>query len=147
MARKKDALDKMPENHDPGFGFFDDHPFPSAGDRVASEGDCESLALGYELTIRNVRAFKEKLDASLASNRQVILDPAELQEIDTAGVQLLFSLQRSLAKTGQSLRWASKNPVIDSAATILGLDELVGDGGVIDGGVGKNDSSEGFGFF
>lgn len=139
MAAKKPALDYDPlswlndeeettsvtETEETGFGFFDDEIVPSSTEMDDDDVQYELLSMGGELTIRNVAMFKEKLDASLANQKDIMLDPAELQKIDTSGLQLLYSLHKNLDDSGRKINWASNNSVINSAALVLGLNDLL----------------------
>lgn len=139
MAARKPALDYDPlswlnddeetatvtEPEETGFGFFDDEIAPPSTEVDNDDAKYELLSMGSELTIRNVATFKEKLDASLANQKDIMLDSAELQKIDSSGLQLLYSLHKNLGESGRKINWASKNPVINSAASVLGLDELL----------------------
>ncbi len=118
------------------FGFFDAGVNVVETKQASTESDGALISLGSALTIKNIVEFKQTVDAGLALNGDITLDSAELQKIDSAGLQLLFSLQKSLRKTGQELLWADRNPMIESAASLIGLSELTSDG-----------ASQGFGFF
>jgi len=101
----------------------------------------EVLNLGSELTIKNVADFKKQIEASLAGDSDIRLDPGELQKIDTSGLQLLYSLQKTLAKSSQQLHWVSRNSVLDSAAELVGMNELIN--AITD----SPEQDQGFGFF
>ncbi|MDH5353976.1 MAG: STAS domain-containing protein [Gammaproteobacteria bacterium] len=130
------------------FGFFDNEIASPESEMENQDLKYDLLSMGSELTIKNVAMFKEKIDASLANQMDIKLDPADLQKIDACGLQLLYSLHANLSNTGQKIHWASKNPVINSAASILGLTELLQSSTVTTGVESTVDSqSEGFGFF
>ena len=101
----------------------------------------ELLSLGSELTIKNVADFKQQIEASLTGDNDIRLDPGDLQKIDTSGLQLLYSLQKTLAKSSQQINWVSRNSVLDSAAELIGMDEL------IQATTASSDQEQGFGFF
>lgn len=93
------------------------------------------MSPGSALTIKTVEEFKQSIDQRLADDCEIIIDTTDLQKIDTAGLQLLLSLQASLNAQGRGLTWADKNPLIESAAQLLGLPDFF------------NDAAAGFGFF
>lgn len=94
-----------------------------------------ALSLGESLTIKNVADFKKQVTEALAQNSEISLESTGLQKIDTAGLQLLYSLQQNLAVSQRSINWIDLNPVINSAARLTGLTEIV------------EGISAGFGFF
>lgn len=118
------------------FGFFNSEDEVVEIMAMPTDSGATIISIGSSLTIKTIAELKQQLDESLAENVDITLDSAELQKIDTAGLQLLFSLQNSLQHTGQQLLWANKNPMIESAAKLIGLSELIGDA-----------ESQGFGFF
>ncbi len=135
-AKSEEAKEEavMVENID--FGFFDTEEEVADIKPVTTKSDGTVISLGSVLTLKTVAEFKRCFDESLTNNDDVTLDSTELQKIDTAGLQLLFSLQQSLDKTGQSLSWVSMNPIIESAANLIGLPDYFG-----------NEKSASFGFF
>jgi len=138
MSAKK--LTTKPE--DAGFGFFDDGP--AASNEPAAEspvcGDC--INLGYELTISNVAEIKQRIEASMANSGKIRLDPSELKKIDASGLQMLYSLQKTLARSSQQLLWCSRNPVLDSASELIGMSCLIDATSTT-----SSDQNQGFGFF
>ena len=118
------------------FGFFGDDK------RAQAEAiDSDSIVIGSELTIKNVADFKQQIDDSLIQQDEIRLDAAELQKIDTAGLQLLFSLQKSLQKSGHQIEWTNQSDVIVSAAKIVGMESL------FESDIANIEQDQGFGFF
>ncbi len=118
------------------FGFFESEDDVSEDKLTTVDSGDSVVSLGSALTIKNVTEFKQYVEGNLADNDNLTLDPSELHKIDTAGLQLLFSLQQSMNKTGQSLSWVNKNSTIESAASLIGLPDFF-----------DNTQSAGFGFF
>ena len=113
------------DDDDEAYGFFDHEgpgPLQSQGVRLDAGG--RIIETGAELTIRSAATFKEMVDRQLAQDLDIQLSARELQKIDTAGLQLLYSLGRSLDKTGQSIHWVHSSSVINDAAALLGLPPL-----------------------
>ena len=102
---------------------------------------CGSIATGSELTIKSVASFKKLIDDSLSQRVEIRLDASELQKIDTAGLQLLFSLQKSLRKSGRQIEWLSQNDVIKSASIMIGM------GSLFENDKASIEQDQGFGFF
>ncbi len=80
-----------------------------------------NLQSGPVLDMKNCAGKREEWLAQLAANASVNLDLENLQAIDTAGVQLLISLERECSRMGVSLTLASENPVASEAFALLGI--------------------------
>ena len=137
----KQSLKSTDMVEETGFGFFTDQATTSSESVTMTPANGEFLKLGCELTIRNVAEFKQQVEASLASEIEIKLDPSELQKIDASGLQMLYSLQKTLAKSSQQLCWSSRSPILDSAATLIGMGELTNATKALSG------QDQGFGFF
>lgn len=113
------------EAENEAFGFFDDAPDINPSAVMASDNDEQVIGLGAELTIRSVREIKAMIDTRLQSGFDINLDAQALQKIDTAGVQMIYSLFKTLQKRSQVIHWQGVSPLINQAATKLGLPALV----------------------
>ncbi len=140
---KQEMVHDMPET--PGettqaYGFFDDDQESAQPDTrtVNVHAKDQVIETGAELTIRSVAAFKEMLERSLADGNDVYISAQGLRKIDTAGLQLLYSLKQSLAKTHQSIQWVHSSNLINDAAGLIGLPALAD---------AVADEDESFGFF
>ena len=109
---------------DQSFGFFnDDDSFSSS--KISSQLSTDNvIQLGAELSIRNAAECKNLIDEQLSTGQDIVLAASDLQKIDTSGVQLIYSLKKSLEKTGQTIQWHSENTLINQAANLLGLEDL-----------------------
>ncbi|MCK5665828.1 MAG: STAS domain-containing protein [Thiotrichaceae bacterium] len=140
-----------------GYGFFDNTDqldSQSAG----LDNSTNIINLGADLTIRSVAACKALIDENITNGFDIKLAAGELQKIDTAGLQLIYSLNHTLEKTSQSITWVSSNSIINDAAKLLGLPQLM-ESPEDDGAYGFFDDDEkpdtqanqqeeaGFGFF
>jgi anti-anti-sigma factor len=65
---------------------------------------------GARLTIYEAPAFLAELQRVLSQARLLVVDLAEVEELDTAGVQLLLLAQREAAREGKSLLLAAPSP-------------------------------------
>ena len=120
------------------FGFFDDDE-PVQPETDNNTGG--SIFMGSELTIKNIAQFKQAVDENLAQGKEIRINPTELQKIDTAGLQLLFCLQKSLQKSGHQIDWVAKSEVVESASKIIGIENL------FDNAAESIEQDQGFGFF
>jgi anti-sigma B factor antagonist len=78
-----------------------------------------TLAISGALTIYDAAAAKTALLDGLADTRDLEIDLSGVDEIDSAGVQLLILLKREAVKTGKAVRL-----VQHSAATLEVLDRF-----------------------
>ena len=84
------------------------------------------LALGPELTIAQAASCRDQLvDALCAAGPDLALDLSAVTDIDSAGVQLLLSAQRSLAEAGARLVLQSVSETVRDALQVFGLDPLL----------------------
>lgn len=118
--------DNETDQKEAGYGFFDSDSSVSTDlDGVKSDSRGAVLSLGDALTVKNVAECKKQITEYLARNSEITLESADLQKVDTAGLQLLFSLQKSLAISQQRIIWKDANPVIESASRLTGLIDII----------------------
>ena len=86
------------------------------------------LALGPELTIAQAASCRDQLvDALCAAGPDLALDLSAVTDIDSAGVQLLLALRRSVAARGGTLQLQRPSGDVRAALAVLGLDERLQD--------------------
>jgi anti-anti-sigma factor len=74
----------------------------------------QSLTIENDLTIFTVIDKKSSLLAFLNTGSDLEVDLSQVEEIDTAGLQVLILIKREAAKTGKSLRFVMHSkPVLD----------------------------------
>ena len=78
------------------------------------------VALGSGLSIRDVAARAEGLGRALAAGRLVV-DAAELHQVDSAGLQLLVSARRTALARGVPFAWHAASDDLTRAARRAGL--------------------------
>lgn len=98
--------------------------------------DRASFSLDGELTVYTAAAVKSRLCGLLAEHTQVVLlDLSEVDECDTAGVQLLLSARRAVNAAGREFAVVDPSGPVREALILLGLHALIreahgpGDGG------------------
>ena len=62
-----------------------------------------SLVIENSLTIYDVSSIREKAIAVLARDSSLEINLKDVNECDTAGIQLLYSIKKSAQKTGKEL--------------------------------------------
>lgn len=106
------------------YGFFDDVPASLQTQSARIDTDSHAVNLGAELTIMSVSDCKALIDQLLHQGEEIKLQVNELQKIDSAGLQMLYSLKKTLDKSGQKIHWMSSGAVVNEVACLLGLPEL-----------------------
>ena len=83
-------------------------------------------------------------DEIMKADTPVSIDAAALRKIDSAGLQMLYSLQKTLKKNGASINWKQESDVIKTAADIIEMDFVA----VPDQkSIAEIEAEQGFGFF
>lgn len=98
-------------------------PVKTAGRRKPARGARSRIAVEGDLTIYSAAADKEALLAALEAAPALEIDLSRVDEMDTAGLQLLVLVKREAARRGKAMRL-----VAHSAAALGVLDtyNLVG---------------------
>lgn len=80
----------------------------------------QHIELGKTLGIREAAELRERLLAAIEAG-PLVLDGSAVERVDSAGLQLLVSLQRSLAARGETLTYRGVSTALADAATVLGV--------------------------
>lgn len=87
-----------------------------------------TLQLSGELTIYEASEARTLLAARLdAQGKKLELDLAGLEEIDTAGIQVLLWLRREAEARGKLLPFTNHNPAVLAVFDLLKVTALFGD--------------------
>jgi anti-sigma B factor antagonist len=83
-----------------------------------------AFVLAPQLNVAHAAALREQWLAVLpALAEDPCLDGSEVQAIDSAGIQLLLALRRSLRERGAEMQVRNPSPALREACALLGLDE------------------------
>jgi|GEM_PF-1165609 len=88
----------------------------------AEEGLCK-LVFAEDLTIYAIEALKEGLAAHLVGYESFELNLAQVEEMDSAGVQLLLAFKSELMREKKQLRLTHMSPVVTQLLASYGLGE------------------------
>ena len=88
--------------------------------------DCEKLVLGNKCTIIRVEELHAQMETLLQSGNDIEIDAKDVEQCDTAGLQLLLIFHNELKKEGRSLKWLSPSEATLKAAKHIGLDGPLG---------------------
>ncbi len=83
------------------------------------------MKLASKLHISEVEGLIKELTGLLDSSQQVKIDVSDVESLDTASMQALCSLQKSLAVTGSSINWIGSSKAFSEAADTLGVAEFL----------------------
>lgn len=82
--------------------------------------------LGDALTIQNAEHLREKLEAILKSAEEVLwLNIAELESVDTAGLQLLGAFAQEARTRGITVKWRNPPEVLVQGVRRLDLEKIL----------------------
>ena len=85
-----------------------------------------SIPLPSTLTIQSVAADHARLSELLESvESPVTIDASSIEEIDTAGMQLVLSLVNQLHSQSFDTQWQSPTDVLLQTADVLGMSEAL----------------------
>lgn len=74
-----------------------------------------------DLSIGNAEDLLQLFREALSRHPQLVMDFAEVETCDTAVLQLICSLRKTLLQSGQRFRLAAIAPAIEHAAAAIGL--------------------------
>jgi ABC-type transporter Mla MlaB component len=82
--------------------------------------DVKSIVLEVSLTIQDISDYKNRLAAFLDSNEEVCVDCSKVENIDSAGLQLLIAFQNEMNSRGNKVKLLCSD-VVHNIATMMGL--------------------------
>ncbi|GAA5784224.1 hypothetical protein GCM10007860_17040 [Chitiniphilus shinanonensis] len=91
------------------------------------EHEAGAYRLHGELTVMHAAGLKDELLAALAAGDALNVDLGGIEDIDTAGVQLLLLLKREAARQGRSVSYGGHSGPVLSALELLDLAGALGD--------------------
>lgn len=93
-----------------------------------------SLVLEGRLSIYNAAESMTQMIGALASADAVDVDLSGIEDLDTAGLQLLLLLKREGTRSGKPVRLVGHSPAVRSVIDFCGLASYFGDPMVIAAG-------------
>ncbi|WP_409524122.1 STAS domain-containing protein [Nitrincola sp. MINF-07-Sa-05] len=86
------------------------------------------ISCGEVLGIAQAAVFHSQLsdawEHSLAVRSAIRIDISGLNQVDAAGMQLLYGFQRDASAKGIELHWSEPTPALRDAVNILGIPEF-----------------------
>lgn len=99
-------------------------PEAAKSSAAANDGAGTVIRLPTDCRLAAQAALKVQLEEVL-HNGDIVLDVENLERIDTAALQLLVMFRRELEGQGGKLGWRGANDVLNEAASLLGLEQLL----------------------
>jgi anti-anti-sigma factor len=93
----------------------------------SSQANEPCLRLHGELTIYAMTEARQQLSAALDQQPSLTLNLAGVEELDTAGVQLLAWLKQEAARRGRTLTYSGHSPAVLEVMDLLQVAALFGD--------------------
>jgi len=81
----------------------------------------QTLCLTDDLTIYHALDHKEALLDALSTGDQLLLDLAQVETVDSAGLQLLILLEQEAQRAGKSLRIVAHSAAIKEVVALCNL--------------------------
>ncbi|HXR51448.1 MAG TPA: STAS domain-containing protein [Steroidobacteraceae bacterium] len=100
-------------------------PAPSPAPSAASPRRA-GLKLETSCTLRDSMDMQFQLLAVDFGESDVLLDGSAVENIDTAGLQMLVSFAKHYAARGRRLQWLAASPELLRGSGLLGLDAVLG---------------------
>ncbi len=76
-----------------------------------------------ELTIAQTAEFYPQFAHLIDKGGDIVLDSSAVTRIDTAFIQLLYQVQRTLAETSHCLQWVNPSEAVSRSVELLGMSE------------------------
>lgn len=87
--------------------------------------DNAMIECGERLSIEHVEMLYANAEQALATAGNITLIADRVQYCDTAGLQLLLTLQKTLEKTGHKIHWQSVSETVREVSAYLGLTDAL----------------------
>lgn len=94
---------------------------------ATQQGDHCRLKVSGELTIYGAAVLKVELLGYLAGARHLEINLAEVEELDSAGFQLLYLLKREAREAGKTLSLLAHSPATLEVLELLNMEAYFGD--------------------
>lgn len=82
-----------------------------------------TLYLPEELSISNVIEWKETFIDALQNHSVIHIDSEKLCRVDTAAIQLIYTLIQEIKATEKEFKWLNVSSVLSETASQLGMDK------------------------
>ncbi len=95
-------------------------------DEVTEDKGSEHLVLGDDISIIHVAELKQDWLALIDSNKNITIEAQQVEDIDTAGLQLLLSFVKTVKLAGREIHWTAPSDTLMQAVTETALKDVMG---------------------
>ncbi len=88
--------------------------------------DCEQIVLQEDVSIIHVAMLKESWLPCIDSSKNINIDASAVEDIDTAGLQLLLSFVKTVNGSGRTVSWENPSETMIKAVTETALKDVMG---------------------
>lgn len=90
-----------------------------------SDAQITAMCLPSEMTIQTVAEQLQRMTALLENGEKIVLDAGAVSRVDTASLQLIYVVQKTLTDSGRSIRWQAVSSAFRDSAALTGLTEAL----------------------
>jgi anti-anti-sigma regulatory factor len=83
------------------------------------------VVLGTSCTIQEAAAVRAHMLAQAALPGPYEIDGASVEQVDTAGVQLIIAFALDCLEKGVAYKWIGRSPTLEKAIELLGVSPLL----------------------
>jgi len=83
------------------------------------------IVLGTSCTIHEARSLREQMMVQAVHPGPFEIDGSAVQQVDTAGVQLVVAFALDCLERGVPYAWKGRSPALDDAIRVLGVGALL----------------------
>lgn len=84
------------------------------------------IQLPQNLTIHHIEGQFNELNQKLnEDDNEIIFDAAEVETVDTSGLQMLLVLTKASISNGKTLSWQNVPEILSSSAQKIGIDQAL----------------------
>lgn len=95
--------------------------------RIIQQDGKIHLVFNTHLSVSHARALHAQLGQVLAPPiGSLVLDAGQVEQVDTAAMQVLAGFCRHLQEQGTPMHWQAVSPAVQQAGHLLGLEKLFG---------------------
>jgi anti-anti-sigma regulatory factor len=106
---------------------FSEKSIPVTTGRENVSQDSATIFLDPVITLAEVSQLKESLIGYIGAH-QIKVDVSKVEQIDTAGLQLLLAFSKTIKKQGGKITWLGESTAYSRTADLLNLTAALGPG-------------------
>lgn len=88
--------------------------------------EVEKIDLGTRCTIVKAEELHAQMESLIQSGVDIEIQSSNVEQIDTAALQLLYSFHQSLMQDNRKMSWPNPSEQVVSTAKLLGIDAHMG---------------------